>query len=65
LREQSVTVEEDLAVAAVAEAEIAAGDGDERRVVDALKKAGRWVLDTAKEVGLEVAKAAAQHAIGQ
>jgi hypothetical protein len=65
LRKQSTTAEEDMTVAAVAEAEFAAAGGDESGVVAALRRAGRWALDAAKEIGLEVAKAAAQQAIGQ
>ncbi|MFL6124815.1 hypothetical protein [Actinophytocola sp.] len=64
LRDKSDTPEQDMAIAAVAEAEIAAGKNNEKALKAALKKGGKWVLDTAKDIGLEVAKAAVKHAIG-
>jgi hypothetical protein len=64
LRRQATDVSQDLVVAAVGEAEVAIADGDERGAREALKRAGRWALNAAQEVGLQVAAAAIAHGIG-
>jgi hypothetical protein len=64
LRRQATDVSQDLVVAAVGEAEVALADGDERGARAALKRAGRWALNAAQEVGLQVAAAAIAHGIG-
>lgn len=55
LREKASTVEEDKAVVAVGEAETEAQKGNGPGVVQNLASLGKWVLDVAKEIGVEVA----------
>lgn len=49
---------------AVAEAEDAAERKDERGVIRALARAGKSALDTAREIGIEVAATALSHSMG-
>lgn len=46
--------EEFKAISEVAEAELASKDKDGNKVVRHLKDAGKWVLDTAKDIGVDV-----------
>jgi len=64
LRERACRPEDDISVGAVGEAEVAAVAGDERKLLKALLKAGRWAYQAAREVGLEVAAAALARALG-
>lgn len=48
----------------VAEAEKAAKEGDESKVWSSLKTAGKWVLDTATDIGVKVAVDAIKQAAG-
>lgn len=64
LRSRAVEVEQDLAVAGVAEAERAAAEGDQTGVINALRKAGSWALSVATEIGTTLAAAVIQKAIG-
>lgn len=57
-------LEQDLAVAAIAQAEKSAKAADGPSVIKHLHAAGSWALDTAKSIGVEVAAAAIKAAIG-
>lgn len=58
------SVGDETSIYAIGEAELAAADGDEKRLMLALRKAGRWALAAAQEVGLQVAAAALAKATG-
>jgi hypothetical protein len=47
--------EEDVAMAEVANAELAAQDGNGPRALSHLAKAGAWILDVARQIGVPVA----------
>ena len=64
LRERAQEPQDDISVGAMGEAELAAAEGDEKRLMHALSKAGRWALAAAQEVGLQVAAAALAKATG-
>jgi hypothetical protein len=64
LKSRATSPEQDVAVAAVAQAEIAAKKGDRRSLLNHLSTAGKWVLDTAKEIGVTVAVSALKSALG-
>jgi hypothetical protein len=64
LRDRAGEPQEDISVGAVGEAELAAANRDEKGLMLALRKAGRWALDAAQQVGLPVAAAALAKAIG-
>ncbi len=53
-----------IAVAAVANAEQAAREGNESSSLDHLRRAGKWIWDVATKVGIGVATEAAKRAIG-
>jgi hypothetical protein len=55
LLSRAKTAEETLAAGKVAEAQIAAKDADSNKVVAALKSAGKFALDVAKDIGVSVA----------
>jgi hypothetical protein len=57
-------LEQDLAVAAIAQAEKAANASDGPLAIKHLRAAGSWALDIAKSIGVEVAAAAIKAAIG-
>jgi plasmid maintenance system antidote protein VapI len=67
LREQMVqraaSPEHYVAIGAISEAEIAAKEGNQTSMLTHLKKAGRWALSVANEVGVQVAAAAIANAI--
>jgi hypothetical protein len=64
LRSRAKAVSEDVEVAAVGEAEVAASQGDEKKVFAVLRRAGRWSLTAAQEVGPQIAAAAITKGIG-
>lgn len=64
LRERATTTDEDRAVAEVAQAEVSAARGDGPGALRSLRKAGKWVLDTAVGMGVDVATAAITAALG-
>jgi len=64
LRQKANTVEEDRSVAEVAEAEADARNGNGPGALEKLAKAGRWVFDVAKDIGVQVAVGALKHALG-
>lgn len=63
-RRQASTPEEDAAVAALGQAEIAAREGDGPRTLSHLAKSGRWALTVAQGVGVGVAAGAIKAALG-
>jgi hypothetical protein len=64
LRERATTIDDDKAVAEIAQAEIAAQHGDGPGALRNLKKAGRWALDIALSIGVDVATGAIKVALG-
>jgi hypothetical protein len=58
------TAQDDLELAVLAEAQLAADAGDEDRLLTALKKVSYRVLDMAQEIGTSVAAAAISRAMG-
>jgi hypothetical protein len=64
LKAEAKEPEEDIAVAEVAAAEVAASKGDGPKVLEHLAKAGRWALKVATEIGTLVAAAAINTALG-
>lgn len=57
-------LEQDLAVAAIAQAEKSAKASDGPSAIKHLRASGSWALDIAKSIGMEVAAAAIKAAIG-
>jgi hypothetical protein len=64
MRASADSVEEDLAVSDLAYAEIAAKEGDGPSVMAHLAKAGRWALEVAEKIGVELAAKAIQKSLG-
>jgi hypothetical protein len=65
LKKEADTADQDIAVGEVAAAESAAAKGDGPSVLQHLKNAGKWVLDGAIRLGLDVARNALARALGQ
>jgi hypothetical protein len=63
-RATASTPEEDVALAELAQAEVAAKDGDGPSVLGHLARAGRWALQIAQTIGVPVAVKALESAIG-
>jgi len=55
MKKAATEPDQDIAVAEVAKAEIAAKAGDGPTVLKALKSAGNWALEIAKKIGVELA----------
>ncbi len=64
LRSNAETPDQDLAVGAVASAEIAAQNGDGPKALEWLSKSGKWTFDVATKIGAGVATAALKTALG-
>jgi hypothetical protein len=64
LKDLARTPEEDAEVGAVAAAEIAAKKGDGSKMLAALAGAGKWALETARQIGVKVAAIAIGKALG-
>jgi hypothetical protein len=64
LRSEAQTPEQDIAVAAVANAEVAARNGDGPKAMEWLNKSGKWAFDVATKIGVGVATAALKAALG-
>ena len=64
LRQEARTPEQDVAIAAVANAELAASEDDGPKAMEWLSKAGKWTFDVATKIGVGVAAAALKAAIG-
>ncbi len=58
------TPEQDVAVAELAQAEMAARDGDGPKALSHLSRAGKWALGLATSIGVPVAARAIQTALG-
>jgi hypothetical protein len=55
MKKEATDPEHDVAVGAVAAAESAARNGDEKSALDYLKAAGKWTLGVAVQIGVPVA----------
>jgi hypothetical protein len=64
LRERASEIHHDVAIGEVATAEKAAKSGDGMTALKHLKRAGQWALDTATDIGTEVAAAAIKASLG-
>jgi hypothetical protein len=64
LRSETPSAQDDILVAAIAEAEVAAEQNDADGVARNLKRAGRTALATARDIGVEVAAAAISRSMG-
>jgi uncharacterized protein YjbI with pentapeptide repeats len=64
LRQEAVEPEHDVAVGVVANAEVAAKEGNGPKALEWLGKAGKWTLDNAVKIGVGVATAAIKTALG-
>ena len=64
LRGSAETVADDLEVAEIAEAELAASASDPQGVAKALRRAGKRSLDAAQAIGASVAAQAISHSLG-
>lgn len=64
MRERATTPDEDVAVAAVAQAMVAAEKGSDTETHSYLKQAGKWALGVATTIGTTVAAGAIKSALG-
>ena len=63
-RRATGAADEDVALGALANAEIAAKDGDGPGTLEHLRRAGKWIIDVARDIGVSVAVKALESAIG-
>lgn len=54
LKSESKTIEHDIAIGHLAEAEVAVKKKDKKSLLVNLKKAGNWVFETATKIGVSV-----------
>ncbi len=64
LRTEAQTPEQDMAIGALANAEVAAKAGDGPKTLEWLSNAGKWAFDVATKIGTNVAIAALKTALG-
>jgi hypothetical protein len=64
MRNEATTAEHDVAIGAVAAAEVAANKGDGPAALVKLREAGKWALQVATAIGVAVAAAALKTALG-
>ncbi|OHA09327.1 MAG: hypothetical protein A3A44_03425 [Candidatus Sungbacteria bacterium RIFCSPLOWO2_01_FULL_60_25] len=64
LKSEAVTLEQDVAVGAIAEAEVAAKEGNGGRMLAAAKRAGVWALERAQDIGTSVAADVIKKSLG-
>lgn len=64
LRKHAIEPEQDIEIASLAMAEKAAQQGDGPKALQHLSKVGKWVLDAAKQIGIEVAVQAINKSTG-
>jgi len=64
LKKNATTPEQDLAVGAVASAEIEAQKGNGQKVMEYLFQAGKWAFDTATKIGITLAAEALKQSLG-
>ena len=58
------TLEQDDQIGHIAQAQLAAQEGDEAGALAHLKRAGTWALAVAKQIGMEIAALTIAHAMG-
>jgi len=64
MRARATAPADDVAIGAVASAEIEAQEGNGKGVLEHLSRAGKWALDLAREIGVQVAADALKQALG-
>jgi len=64
MKKQATEPDHDVSVGAIAAAESAAKNGDEKSVLDHLKNAGQWAMEIGLKVGVPVAIEAIKKASG-
>jgi hypothetical protein len=64
MRGKAITADHDVAIGAVAAAQKSAAENDGQGVLQNLSKAGRWALQCAHDIGVEVAAAAMGKSLG-
>jgi len=64
MRGKATTAEQDVAVADVAKAEAAATKGDRKAIAEHLKSAGKWALDIASKIGVNLATSVLKGTLG-
>lgn len=64
LKKEASAPDQDAAVGAIANAELAANEGDGPKTLEWLSKAGKWALDHADKIGVAIATAALKAALG-
>jgi hypothetical protein len=64
LRQAAVKLDHDVAIGAVAEAEMAAKEENGPKALECLSKAGKWALENAEKIGVGIATAALKTALG-
>jgi hypothetical protein len=64
MKERASEPEHDIAIGAIAQAEASAAEGDKTKAVSFLSKAGKWTLDVAQSIGVPVAAALLESAMG-
>ena len=64
LRSQAQEPEHEIAIGAIAAAEVAAKQGNGAKTLEYLKKAGKWTFDIATKIGTDVAAGAIKSALG-
>jgi hypothetical protein len=64
MRETATYADQDIAVGQVAAAEKAAREGDKATVIRHLKNVGKWTLDVATKIGVNLASEAIKKASG-
>lgn len=64
IKKEADTLEHDEAVVEIGKAEVAAKESNGPKALEHLKKAGKWVLKKAEELGMELAKEAMKASMG-
>jgi hypothetical protein len=64
LKESANSPEEIVELSAIAEAEIAAKNGEGPKIFEYLSKAGKWSLNVAEQIGVEIAAAVIRQSLG-
>ena len=64
LRQKAQSVDDDKAIASVAEAKFEAREGNGAGVLEELAQAGTWVLGIAKDIGVNLATEALKKSLG-
>lgn len=64
MQNKATSIEQEISIDEVANAEQAARDGDGPKMLGHLKKAGKWALECAKEIGTDFAAAVIKKSLG-